>query len=84
LAARHISISPCDFSLALKIGDERRRQRAFAEQPPKKIGDRKRKLKHAGHAAVGHEAGINNFAHQAEHAAQQGGGGHRARGFQHF
>ncbi len=73
-----------DFFLLLENRDERRRQRAFAEQSPEQIRDLKREQKCVRDPAVAHETRINHFAHHAEHAAEQRGGGHRAGRFQHL
>jgi len=73
-----------DFFLFLENRDERRRQRAFAQQPPEQVRDRERILECVVDPARAHETVINHLAHHAEHAAQQSGSGHRAGGFQHF
>jgi hypothetical protein len=72
------------FFLFLENRDERRRQRAFAEQPAEQVRNRERELERAGHPAVAHEPRIDHFAHHAEQAAGQRGGGHRAGRFEHL
>src|ERR1035441_821430 len=72
------------FFFLLENGDERRCQRAFAQQPPEKIGNGEGVLKGVVDPGGAQKKHVSLLTHQAEHAAEQGGGGHRAGGFQHF
>ena len=51
LAARHISDFAVRFFLFLENRDERRRQRAFAQQPPEQVRDGEGELERAGDPA---------------------------------
>ena len=72
------------FFLFLEHGNERRRERAFAEQPAEKIRNRKGVLEGVIDPAGAHEAVIDHLAHHAEQAAGHGGDGHRPGSFQHL
>jgi hypothetical protein len=73
-----------DFFLFLENRDERRRQRAFPQQPPEQVRDRERILECIVDPARAHETVINHLAHHAEHAAGERGGGHRPGRFEHL
>ena len=72
------------FFLLLENRDERRRQRALAEQPAEQVRNRERELERARHPAVAHEPRIDDFAHHAEQPADERGAGHRAGRFEHL
>ena len=73
-----------DFFLFLENRDERRRQRAFAEQPAEQIGNREGILERVVDPADVHERHVDHFAHHAEQAAGERGGGHRAGRLEHL
>ena len=70
--------------LFLENRNERGGQRAFAEQSAEKIRNHEGELERAGDPAVAHEPRIDHFAHHAEHAAGERGGGHRTGRFEHL